>query len=95
MGARALGAGGAGGPKVRARGILAMRVLLLTTDPVRLSFLVALLRDGGCSPVVLDQAISAIEGGIGIFPRRLAVPAEEEAQARRVLREAGETEGLC
>lgn len=70
-----------------------MRVLLATTDPVRLSFLLALLRDAGCSPVVLDGQISAIEGGIGAFPRRLAVPTEEESRARRVLREAGETEG--
>ncbi|MGG5819776.1 DUF2007 domain-containing protein [Falsiroseomonas sp. HW251] len=70
---------------------LSMRVLLTTTDPVRLSFLVALLRDGGCAPVVLDSAISALEGGIGAFPRRLAVPEEEAGQALRVLREAGET----
>lgn len=72
-----------------------MRILLATTDPVRLSFLVALLRDAGCAPVVLDGAISALEGGIGIFPRRLAVPEDEAAQAMRVLREAGETDGLC
>ncbi len=70
-----------------------MRVLLATTDPVRLSFLVALLRDAACDPMVLDGHIGALEGGIGAFPRRLAVPTEQEAQARRVLREAGETEG--
>ena len=69
-----------------------MRVLLTTTNPVRLSFLVALLRDAGCTPVVLDAAISALEGGIGVFPRRLAVPEDEAAQALRVLREAGEAE---
>ena len=73
----------------------AMRVLLVTTDPVRLSFLLALLRDAGLGPVVLDAAISAMEGGIGIFPRRLAVVEAEATQALRVLREAGETEGLC
>jgi hypothetical protein len=72
-----------------------MRVLIATTDPVRLSFLVALLRDAGCTPVVFDAAISAMEGGIGIFPRRLAVPEDEAAQALRVLREAGETEGMA
>jgi hypothetical protein len=72
-----------------------MRVLLATTDLVRLSFLVALLRDAGCSPVVFDAAISAIEGGIGAFPRRLAVPDEEAPRAVRVLREAGEAEGLA
>jgi hypothetical protein len=67
-----------------------MRVLLATTDPVRLSFLLALLRNSGCNPVVFDSAISAIEGGIGAFPRRLAVPEEEAVRALRVLREAGE-----
>ncbi len=70
-----------------------MRILLATTDPVRLSFLIALLRDAGCEPVVLDGHIGALEGGIGAFPRRLAVSTEDEAHARRVLRDAGETEG--
>ncbi|WP_270937020.1 putative signal transducing protein [Falsiroseomonas oryzae] len=72
-----------------------MRVLLATTDPVRLSFLIALLRDAGCAPVVLDAAISAVEGGIGIFPRRLAVAEDEAALAVRVLRDAGEDQDLC
>ncbi|MGG5809121.1 DUF2007 domain-containing protein [Falsiroseomonas sp. CW058] len=71
-----------------------MQVLLATSDPVRLSFLAALLRDAGLSPVVLDGHISALEGGIGAFPRRLAVPSDEAAQARRVLRDAGEADGL-
>jgi len=70
-----------------------MRVLLATVDPVRLSFLMALLRDARCTPVVLDAAISALEGGIGVFPRRLAVPEEQAALALRVLREAGEVHG--
>lgn len=72
-----------------------MRVLLATTDPVRLSFLLALLRDAGLDPIVLDAGISAIGGGLPIFPRRLAVSEEDAAKALRVLREAGETEGLC
>jgi hypothetical protein len=52
-----------------------------------------LLRDAGIETVLLDQHISAVEGGIGAFPRRLAVLDEDEAQARRILREAGEEEG--
>lgn len=72
-----------------------MRVLLATTDPVRLSFLLALLGDAGLHPVVLDAGISAVGGGLPIFPRRIAVAAEEAARALRVLREAGETDGLC
>lgn len=67
-----------------------MRIVAVTTDPVRLSFLQALLADAGIAAVVLDAHISALEGGIGAFPRRLAVAADDAAAAFRVLREAGE-----
>jgi hypothetical protein len=67
-----------------------MDVLLATNDPVRLSFLVALLRDAGIEPLLLDGQMSAVEGSIGAIPRRLAVAAKDAGQARRVLREAGE-----
>ncbi len=67
-----------------------MRILTISNNLVRLSFLTALLRDAGIECVLLDGHVSAVEGGIGAFPRRLAVLAEDEAQARRVLTEAGE-----
>ncbi len=67
-----------------------MRILVSTNDPVRLSFVMALLRDAGIGCVLLDGHISAMEGSIGAFPRRLAVAEADERQARRVLREAGE-----
>lgn len=67
-----------------------MRIVATTTDPVRLSFLRALLTDAGIESIVLDSHISAIEGGIGAFPRRLAVVMDDEARARAVLLEAGE-----
>ena len=67
-----------------------MRVIALCSDPVRLTFLVALLNDAGIRSVVLDGYMSAAEGSIGVFPRRLAVAEEDEARARLVLREAGE-----
>jgi len=67
-----------------------MRVVAESTDPVRVSFLLALLRDAGIDCIVLDAHISALEGGIGAFPRRLVVATDDLAQARRVLREAGE-----
>jgi hypothetical protein len=67
-----------------------MRTLLQTNDPVRLSFLAALLRDAGIEVVLFDSYASAVEGSIGAIPRRLAVHEDDEAQARRVLREAGE-----
>ncbi len=67
-----------------------MRVVVTTNCPVRLSFIVALLRDAGVETILLDGHVSAMEGGIGAFPRRLAVADDDERQALRVLREAGE-----
>jgi hypothetical protein len=59
-------------------------------DPVRLSFLTALLADAGIAAVVLDSHTSVVEGSIGAIPRRLAVQEADEVRARRVLAEAGE-----
>lgn len=67
-----------------------MRVVAESTDPVRVSFLLALLRDAGIECIVLDAHISALEGGIGAFPRRLVVAEDDLSRARRVLQEAGE-----
>jgi hypothetical protein len=67
-----------------------VRVLATSNDPVRLSFLTALLADAGIAAVVLDAHTSATEGSIGAIPRRLAVAANDEVRARRVLAEAGE-----
>lgn len=69
-----------------------MRELLRTTDPVRLSWLTALLADAGIDAVVLDTHTSILEGSIGAIPRRLMVEEGDVAQASRVLREAGELE---
>jgi hypothetical protein len=70
-----------------------MRVVAMSNDPVRLSFLAALLRDAGIGTVLLDQHMSAVEGSIGAIPRRLMVATDDYAQARRVLAEAGEAWG--
>jgi hypothetical protein len=67
-----------------------MRTLTRSNDLVRLNFLAALLRDAGIEPILLDSHASAVEGSISAIPRRLAVLEEDEARARRVLREAGE-----
>ena len=67
-----------------------MHVLLATNNLVRLSFLISLLRDAGIDAVVLDGAVSAVEGNIGAIPRRLAVAASDRVHATRVLREADE-----
>jgi hypothetical protein len=67
-----------------------VRVLVTSNDPVRLSFLTALLADAGIAAVLLDAHTSAVEGSIGAIPRRLMVATEDEWRARQVLREAGE-----
>lgn len=68
-----------------------MQVVITTNDPVRLSFLAALLRDAGIDSVLLDAHVSAVEGSIGAIPRRLAVAEQYASRARRVLAEAGES----
>jgi hypothetical protein len=67
-----------------------MEVVVASNDAVRLSFLKLLLEDAGIPCVLLDGHISAVQGNIGAFPRRLAVAEEHAVRARRVLREAGE-----
>jgi len=62
----------------------------MSNDPVRLSFLTALLADAGIRAVLLDQHMSAVEGSIGAIPRRLMVAEADYSRAQRVLTEAGE-----
>jgi hypothetical protein len=50
-----------------------LRVLATSNDPVRLSFLTALLADADIAAFVLDAHTSAVEGSIGAIPRRLVV----------------------
>ncbi len=66
-----------------------MDVVATTNDPVRLSFLTAVLRDAGIEPLVLDQQMSVLEGSIGAIPRRVMVADADASRARRVLRDAG------
>jgi hypothetical protein len=68
-----------------------VRVVATTNNMVRLSFLRALLADAGIDVVLLDVHASAVEGSIGAIPCRLMVAEADEARARRVLAEAGET----
>ena len=67
-----------------------MTTIIRTTNIVRLSFLQALLRDAGIHVEVFDSNISALEAGIGAFPRRLVVNDEWAGVARRVLEQAEE-----
>ncbi len=67
-----------------------MRTIAASNDPVRLSYLTALLDAAGIATVVLDTHTSVLEGSAIAIQRRLAVLPEDAAQARRILRDAGE-----
>jgi len=66
-----------------------MLEVLRSNDFVIISFAQAVLRSAGIDYFLADLHVSAVEGSIGAFPRRLQVAAEDKAQARRVLGEAG------
>lgn len=66
-----------------------MEELIRTNDLVLISFVEALLRDAGIDPWVADQNMSIIEGSLGILQRRVMVPSDRLAQARRLLIDAG------
>jgi hypothetical protein len=63
--------------------------IVRTNDLVLLGFLQSLLENANIQVLVADAQISALEGMIGAFPRRLLVPDERAAQARRLVAEAG------
>ena len=63
-----------------------MRELIVTNDPVLISYAEALLKDQGIEAVVFDRNISLMEGSIGAFPRRLVVPGELWPKAAEILK---------
>ena len=65
--------------------------LLRSNDPVRLSWVTALLADADIEVVVFDTHTSIIEGSIGALPRRLMVLDGDLSRARHVLETAGES----
>lgn len=64
-----------------------MEEVFRTNDPVKLSYAEHLLMDAGVDYVVLDRHISAVEGNIGVFPRRIMVAETAMARARLALAE--------
>ena len=66
-----------------------MKEILRTTDPTIIAFASALLRAEDIKPFVLDVNMSVMEGGIGLFPRRLTVADEEAFRARAILKDNG------
>ncbi len=72
-----------------------MRELILTTDPVLLSFVQSLMHDAGIEALVFDQHISIVEGSISAFPRRLMVPEASWDEAAGLMRDAGVGEWIA
>lgn len=66
-----------------------MQELLRTNDPTIIAFATALLSGQGITAFAIDVHMSALEGSIGILPRRLMVAAEDLARARLVLADNG------
>ncbi|MGE6698143.1 DUF2007 domain-containing protein [Hyphomonas sp. NPDC076900] len=64
-----------------------MEEVLRTNDPVKLSYAQHLLAEAGIEGFVADQHISAIEGNIGAFPRRLMVKSDDKLRADALLAE--------
>jgi hypothetical protein len=69
-----------------------MKELLRTNDPVRLSWLQAVLADSGIDSLVFDHHTSLVEGSIGAIPCRLMV-AEGDYRRARALLAAADKEG--
>lgn len=66
-----------------------MQEVLRTNDIVLLGAVEALLVSAGIGHFIADAHISALEGSIGILPRRLLVIDDDLPRARRLLAEAG------
>ena len=63
--------------------------IIRSNDIVLIGFVQSLLEQAKIPVLVADGHISAIEGSIGAFPRRLLVPEDHGLQARRLVTEAG------
>lgn len=63
--------------------------ILRTNDLVLISAVEAILRDIDAPFFVADSHMSALEGSIGMLPRRILVADDHFSRARRLLCEAG------
>jgi len=64
-----------------------MKELLRSTDPTIMAFATALLQGEDIDCFQMDVNMSILEGGIGIFPRRMMVRSEDYDRAARVMRD--------
>ena len=66
-----------------------MKQLLSTNNMADLAFAQALLQGEGIAVFEMDVNMSVLEGGIGIFPRRLMVVPGDYDAAAKTLRDNG------
>ena len=66
-----------------------IRELLKTNDPVLISLVEAILGGEHIPMFVADQYMSALEGSVGVLPRRILVAAEDLFRARVLVAGAG------
>lgn len=66
---------------------ISMKELLRTTDPTIIAFAKALLDGEGIDCFEMDVNMSILEGGIGIFPRRLMVRVDDYDAALRAMKD--------
>ena len=64
-----------------------MKELLRTTDPTIIAYATALLQGEGIDCFPMDVHMSALEGSIGILPRRLMVRTKDHFRAASVMRD--------
>lgn len=62
-----------------------MEEVFRTNDVVKLSYVEHLLNEAGIEHFIADRHISAVEGNIGAFPRRVMVTTDLAAKARLAL----------
>jgi hypothetical protein len=64
-----------------------MKELLRTNDPTVIAFASALLEGEGIDCFAMDVHMSALEGSIGILPRRLMVADRDHFRAEAIMRD--------
>lgn len=71
-------------------GTSVMKEVLRSTDPVRLSWLTAMLAAEHIEAITFDTHMSIMEGSLGVLPRRLMVADADYARALSLIADAGE-----
>lgn len=66
-----------------------MEELIRTNDLVLISFVESMLKAEGIVVAVLDGHTSAVDGSLGLLPRRIMVDVDDKDRARWLLSQAG------